>query len=563
MTTHKLTKAYYYPIVKGSQFGLIAIANGFKSAFQTFIKGPGNSWTKITNYNNIYNYFYDIKVSYRKGYQVFGVEYDACVKGNKYLAKQYKRMAKALHEGDIDKYTAIFEVLSKRSRYFLAVMFVQKLKFYSNNYSVSKAEWMLNGINKVMRKDGTNLKFRRVFLPEYDSEGNLRKHRPLGVPAVPWRVIAAMYEFYLVNLMRKEWNPNQYACMPNTGVVDAWIHILSIVDKQPNVVGIDLAKFFDTVFIKTVSYTLRMSKVPERIVEILERINKRKPQIKELKLEKARIEQVKSEAPVMLYPPVEDLMISVPETNWNSRDISLPQGLNTSPLLACAVLNVTEAIVTEEQGLGYEVIQYVDDAVIIGGPNPEKMVNQYKRKLNPYTTGIHVSEKKTEVIKENGKWIKPLKFLGCEYDGHTFRAHTRKGGIYEVTNASMRIKEIVRWLHLNRNSIKHYERKNLSQLINESWNHQPMWMLLDPSRDLSRWEKERIIQTRVGRNSIEGRVISRHYGSGVPLTGSSNTISMLCAGELLLGLNKPGPKGAIRSFPRTGKESQKVSAPKE
>jgi uncharacterized protein (DUF2225 family) len=150
MTTHKLTKAYYYPIVNGSQFGLIAIANGFKSAFQTFIKGPGNSWTKITNYNNLYNYFYDIKVSYRKGYQVFGVEYEACVKGNKYLAKQYKRMAKALHEGDIDKYTAIFEVLSKRSRYFLAVMFVQKLKFYSNNYSVSKAEWMLNGINKVM-----------------------------------------------------------------------------------------------------------------------------------------------------------------------------------------------------------------------------------------------------------------------------------------------------------------------------------------------------------------------------------------------------------------------------
>lgn len=538
MNTHKLTKVYYYPVVKGSQFGLMAVAQGFKSAFQSFIKGPNGSWLKITNYNNIHNYFFDIKISFRYGYLVFGKEQEACLKANKYLSKQYGRMAKALFEGNLEKYHAIFETLSKRSRFFQGVLFVRKLRFYSNNYTVSKAAWMLEGIRKKVKSESTKLKFKRVFLPEYNSDGTLKKYRPLGVPSVEWRVIAAMYEFYLVNLMKKDWNPNQYACMPNIGVVDAWIQILSKVKESENIVGIDLAKFFDTVYLKTVSYVLGMSKVSERVVNIIEGINNRKPQVKDKTLEIERIKQVNEEAPVMLYPPVEDFMSSVPEHNWNSRDRSLPQGLSTSPLLACSVLNETGAIVNEESGYKFEVIQYVDDAIIMGSTSVEHMLRHYKQMINPYTTGIHISEKKTEVIKENGQWIKPLKFLGCEYDGRTFKAHTRKGGVYEVSNASQRIEEIIRWLHLNRKSIVNYPRKELSSLINQSWNHQPTWMLLDPNRDLSRWEKERIITTKIGKYSIEGRVISKYLGTGLPIIGSSNTMSMLCAGELLLSLNK-------------------------
>jgi hypothetical protein len=89
MNIHKLTKSYYFPIVKGSQFGVFAIASGFKSALQTFIKGPNGSWLKVSNYSNMHNYFFDLKVAYRTGYEVFGIEYQACVKANKYLAKQY------------------------------------------------------------------------------------------------------------------------------------------------------------------------------------------------------------------------------------------------------------------------------------------------------------------------------------------------------------------------------------------------------------------------------------------------------------------------------------------
>jgi len=538
MITHKLTKEYYFPIVKGSQFGVLAVANGLKSAFQSFIKGPKGSWTKITNYHTWHNYFYDIKVSYKHGYAVFGLEYEACKKGNKYLKKMYSRMAKALEEEDIVKYTAIFETLSKKSQYFRTVVFVKKIKFYSNNYSASKVRWLLTKIQRFMVKESSDINFKRVFLEEYNQDGTFKKHRPLGVPDIESRVESAMYEFYLVNLLKKDWPKDQYACMPKVGVVDAWLEILPLADKKPNITGIDLAKFFDTVFIKTASYALRMSKVPEHIVLILERMHKRKPQIKDKGLEKARIKQIMEQAPVMLYPPVEDLMTSVPEANWNNRDISLPQGLNTSPLIACHTLNITNAIDGDPEK-DYRVIQYVDDAILIGGPTSRKMINEYKMKINSYTTGIHISEDKTEVIKQEGQWLKPLKFLGCEYDGNTFRAHTRRNGVYEIKDASKKIGEIIKWLHLNRNNIKNYERKDLSQLISQGWNNQPTWMLLDPNKDLTKWEKERIIKTKIGRNSIESRVISRYIGSGLPIFGSSNTMSMLCAGELLNGLAKP------------------------
>jgi len=35
-------------------------------------------------------------------------------------------------------------------------------------------------------------------------------------------------------------------------------------------------------------------------------------------------------------------------------------------------------------------------------------------------------------VKWEGKWIKPLKFLGLEYDGKQFSAQTRKGSKLEM-----------------------------------------------------------------------------------------------------------------------------------
>jgi len=560
MNTHKLTKSYYFPIVKGSQFGVMRIASGFKSALQTFIKGPKGSWLKVSNYSNIYNYFFDLKVAYRTGYEVFGTEYQACMKANKYLSKQYARMAKALHENDIVKYTAIWKTLRDRSNLFLMVVFVRKIKFYSTAYSSRKVSWLLNKIRGLISSGSTDLKFRREFLPEYNLDGSIKKYRPLGVPSIEWRVISSMYELYLVNLFQKNWNPNQFACMPKVGVVDAWIRILEEADKHKHIMGVDLAKFFDSVNIKWMKRSLVAADVPDDIINFLTSLNYCLPIIskKDKKLEQLRIEEIDKEAPSNMI--MRDFDES-PMDTWkpgdkvkvmgNSRKHGLPQGLNTSPLLACIALSYTKALSPTiipgsytpkgkyVEGTDDVIVQYVDDAVIMNNLGTYIGIDDYADRLKTASSGLHISEKKTEIIKQSGQWRKPLKFLGCEYDGSTFRAHTRKGGVFEVFDASTKLEEIKRWLLLNRNSIKDYARRDLSSLINRSWNHHPSWTLLDPGKDLSKWEKEKIITYQMSRNSVEGQVISRHHGNGnIKLIGSTNTMSMLCAGEVLLSLAK-------------------------
>lgn len=541
----KLTKEYYFPVVKGSQFGMIKIAHEIKSAFVKLIKDPKGFWIKVMNFHPIS--YLGTQISYRTSIHFFGNEYKACEKGNKYLRKQYRRMAKALENGDKGRYFAIGEILAKRSNYFLMVLFVRKIRFYTNNYTIGKVWKFHTEIRNILRNDKTNLKFRRVFLPEYNTDGTLKKYRPLGVPSVVWRVVAAQYEFILVNLLKANWSEYQYGGMPKVGVVDAWIEILANVNKYKTIVGIDLAKFFDTVYLEAVNKELMNEGVPKELVERINAINRNKPIVspKERKIEKERIKQVGIEAPVKLEnkPPF--------FTMANSREIGLPQGLNTSPLLSQLVLNKTRIFNNVEKY--NKVIHYVDDAVILSTFGPQMVLDFYKDDLLTSYNGITVSEKKTEIIKSMDyptfeiTWKKPLKFLGCEYDGQTFRAHTRKGGVFEVKDAHLKIQEIIRWLELNRHAVENYPRKNLSQLINMSWNKMETWSLINPNRDLTEWEKNRIITTKVLRGSVEDKVIELYRGSYMPfILGSTNATSMLCAGTVLLSWRrgKGRPKGS-------------------
>jgi hypothetical protein len=43
------------------------------------------------------------------------------------------------------------------------------------------------------------------------------------------------------------------------------------------------------------------------------------------------------------------------------------------------------------------------------------------------SAGIEYAKEKCDWVKWDGKWLKPLKFLGLEFDGQTLKAKTRKG----------------------------------------------------------------------------------------------------------------------------------------
>lgn len=568
MKSTKLTKVIKLPLVKGSSWGTVVVNNRLMSAFVGF-QFKENHLIKVESFNMFFNYLLNTPVMKTIGYQMFGTEFEAVVKANKYLDKQYARLAKYLENDDTERYTALFEILKNRSEYFLMAFWVNKAKDYKQQISTEKVHYILKEIRNKLRSENTKLKFKRVYLEELNPDGSLKKLRPLGVPEVQWRVIAGMYEFYLVNLLKKDWEENQYACMPKRGVVDAWIDILQRINSYDIIVGIDLAKFFDTVYLEAVRLELLHLGVPHKIVEFINGINNCTPLIKpqDKAHEEQRIQTLNIEAPIKIK--------SKPGF-WempNERNKGLPQGLNTSPLLACMVLNGTRAL----KGFLNKsaVVQYMDDAVLFGDLSPDIEIEDYKKKLRTSYNGITLSEKKTEIIKarvittyNDGRpfdskvtWIKPLKFLGCEYDGSTFRAHTRKNGIIEIPNASNRITEIIKWLEENRGNIKDYDRSKLSKLINEGWNNEEYllgqpgpekWLGLAHSRK-ALWEKYRVKLTKVSRGSVEWRVIEKYRGTGNPCIHSTNTMSMLCAGTLLNSSftninNKKVPGTASPSF---------------
>lgn len=277
----KLTKKYLFPVVKGTSFGITKIGHSIKSAFVNFILKNWGMVEKIQNFHPTMNHYLRTKVLYRSKITMFGKEYESCVKANKYLDKQYKRLAKYLEKGDVERYSSLFYLLMRKSDLFLLVVFIRKLPFYATNYSTNKVYHLVKEIRKIIKEEKNLLKVRRCFLEEFNSDGSHKKYRPLGIPDVRWRVILAMYEMYLVNLYKPEWKSNQFACMPGVGVVDAWISILSKIESSPNIVGVDLAKFFDTVFLDSVRTILWLKQIPEKILDNLSKINGRRPKVDE------------------------------------------------------------------------------------------------------------------------------------------------------------------------------------------------------------------------------------------------------------------------------------------
>jgi hypothetical protein len=461
-------------------------------------------------------------------------------------------MEKLLSKGDYKGFTKLYELMKCKSRLFRWVIIIRKLPFMETK--LLRVLNLFKDVGKMISKDNVKVKFKRVFLPEYDSEGKLKKHRPLGVPSAEWRVIGAMEDFYLTNLFADSWATNQYACMPRRGVADAWIDILKrYVSGVKEIMGYDLAKFFDTVFIGEIdriwqipnkhrAWLIEMSKSKAKIRpqdkgKEAERIENTKKEVTKLFDEEKFLRAVKADTPVVTLE-MKAAMAGwyIPESSLDDKPRGLPQGLNTSPILACRLLQRTNYLKYHE-----EIIQYMDDGIIMQEEPIE--IQEVELDLDYKYSGVAFSPRKTEVIMKEGKWIKPLKFLGCSFDGETFRAHTRTKGVYTVRNASQRISEILTWLDQNRGEIGHY-RKKVTKLIADGWNRTDVrttwWSLARTDRPYFEvvnqfstwWEETKAKVVRLPWNSVEAMAYRSLTNVG-PMWESSNTGTMLGSYYLL------------------------------
>lgn len=477
-----LTKRYYFPIVEGSKNGFVLMGRKKVNAFVSYIFS-NNEVTKVAQYNQDNHWLLDTPITRKRGFHMQWSKqsrqaFNTVDKLNKYLNRQYCRISNHLRKGEVNRAIAIWRLMHTKSKIWTVVLIAKKLPFMS--ITETRMVKLIKTIRKLMRTENSEVKYKRIFLEELNPDGSIKKHRPLGVPSLEWRVIAASYEFLLVNLWKKGWSKNQYACMPKRGTVDAWMEILTKLSKRnvTEIIGYDLAKFFDLVYVFNI---IKMG-LPPFLTEYFFKMVQSKAQIRDedLPLEEERlkktVEERLSNIEKPLNPKLYQFNSRVKEGEgsggYEAPYVSFPQGLNTSPVMCCRALELTGIIDHPN------ITQYVDDGVIINTTERTLTLKEFKEGLNSSETGICISGSKTETIMKDGEFLKPLKFLGCSYDGKTFKSHTRKGGIWEAEKAPERIERILtrlRYSQYYRNPTKAWiikkARRELIGLINEGWNH--------------------------------------------------------------------------------------------
>jgi len=538
-------------MVEGSQFANLILDNLTRPGIVIY-NILGRRVEKVMSFDKLRNFFTWTPLVKKMGYYIDTEESKRAKKANRYLRRQYKRMLKYLNTGNRDKYNLIWWLLATKSDAFLMVMMIRKLRFAISSYSPEKFLYLHGRIRRIIWKDWTKPNFKRVFLPEYDSEGNFKKYRPLGVPSVEYRVIAGMLEFNLSNWWMRDWAPTQLACRPGLGAFDAWLIILRNIDKWPTVIGYDLAKFFDSIINYAVlntlygelkregggSYSLKASNLTLGLNDALFRMQHRRPFIapKDADKEVFRIQKLMEELNWKKDLSRNTLTI-LSLLRYAAKNMSryksismigLPQGLNTSPVIACRVLQTQTDLYRKNV-----VVQYMDDGIKFCATNQvEKEIDNLRKSLNTKFTGIDLSGSKTEVIKSEGIWRKPLKFLGCEYDGKTFKANTRSLGKIEFA-AGSGIEELIKNIKEHKSEIVFkYDRPKLAKLVSTLWNTE--YTLGKPeSHDRSDWSKYKYVKVDVAPNSIEMRIIHKYSGTFQPWIHSTNTISMIASGYLL------------------------------
>jgi len=556
-----LTKRYYFPIVEGSNFGIIQTAYRNINAFLNYFPKKGSRLIiKVASFEQRYSVWSGLPIYKRYGYVMETAAPEMLkdlIKMNKYLNRQYNRLDKYLEDKNYEKYLKLIELLQNKSKLFNLVFLIRKIPGWAKDYTPLKVKWLLEKIMTMNNKNATNLKVQRSFLKEYNLDGTVKKNRPLGVPKREWRVLSSQMEFTLVNFIKsRKWAKNQFACMPKVGAGDAWISIfkalLNVSGKGPikNIIGYDLKQFFDTVSNLNIQNHLKLDKMPYRFTDRLYEINCTPPILKfETKgLEDERLKTIQLSSVYREFYKMFEMFGSPKDKGTGARGMyGIPQGLNTSPILACYLLDREKFYPTSRRA---EVIQYVDDGLYLSRTGFRYSIKAFKDDLLSrfnISNGLELNEKKTEYIMKDRVWVKPMKFLGCEYDGTTFIARTRNGGKFVVHDAEKRLEEILGWLIRHKDLVGVYK-QSFNKYIAEGWNKETKVFtsqainlsdgdLREGTMDL--WMSTKSTIEEISRNCVEFRNVEYLNITESKLVRSLNTMSMANAYYIAKFLKSP------------------------
>jgi len=127
------------------------------------------------------------------------------------------------------------------------------------------------------------------------------------------------------------------------------------------------------------------------------------------------------------------------------------QGSPLSPFLS-SVASLTRWVLPLPSGVSK--LMYADDGLLYGSSSDESSLLSHLE-----STGIPVNKEKSGYIKKDGKWLKPLKFLGLVYDGNedVLYSETRSGNRLLYDKQSLVLALISRSRSRSRGSSSHLQ----------------------------------------------------------------------------------------------------------
>jgi hypothetical protein len=401
--------------------------------------GPDSPWVAIPNIR-------DFKISLRPYdflLQLFGINkklspelsfelYDKSNKMNRFMIHQVRRLRK-WRANSPKMYFAVARILMKRSNVLRVIALNHVMPQWHRKYSFRYVIGINRRVSTIINKNWVSMDFKRIYIPK-----GTDKYRPLGVPKMEWRLYLHMVNQFLMFYLRPTISKRQHGFITGRGCLTAWQDIFTsgMLDK-PFIREWDFKSYFDSIFTEKITSELERRGIPSYVTWFLEMINNSKidlPQIQDHLLDESQNMDILEHLRNFYWQGedednvVADLMTLVDELGpegdeemerlRNTTPRGVAQGAPTSPILANTIMDLW---IEENEKEGITCIAYADDSVSFSDAEINVEV--------PKFTGIVINEDKSGYVRYEGKWLKPLKFLGFVWDGNngTWSSDTRKG----------------------------------------------------------------------------------------------------------------------------------------